>query len=226
MPTSLTALVLLLVLLGPGFCFVAARERKYPARRQSSFRESVDIAAASIVLNVAVIGCFSIVRVLFPNVTPNVGALLSEPHKYFLANYRPCAAWAFAVFLSACGIGFGGGSWIKPSGGLLDTSAWWEMFEVDSRKKKFVSCQLMDGSFISGELYSFSTDCDETEDRELVLLDPLFLAAGAEGDPESMHSDLTSISARRILYMSNKDLTNSFAIGRLDECSPTCAPVA
>ena len=65
-----------------------------------------------------------------------------------------------------------------------------------------MGCQLTDGSFISGELYSFSTDCDETEDRELVLLDPLFLAAGAEGDPESMHSDLTSISARRILYMS------------------------
>jgi hypothetical protein len=149
-----------------------------------------------------VIGGFSIVRTLFPNVTPNVGALLSEPHKYFLANYRPCAAWAFAVFISACGIGFGGGSWIKPGGGSLDTSAWWEMFEVESQKRKFVSCQLLDGSFISGELYSFSTDCDETENRELVLLDPLFLAAGAEGDPESMHSDLTSISSRRILYMS------------------------
>jgi hypothetical protein len=142
---------------------------KYPAQRQSSFRESADIAAASIALNVVVIDCFSIVRILLPNLTPNGGALSSAPHKYFLAKYRPWAAWAFAEFLPACGIGFGAGSWIKPSGGSLDTSAWWEMFEVDSRMKKFVSCQLLDGSFISGELYSFSTDCHETEDLELAL---------------------------------------------------------
>jgi hypothetical protein len=202
MPTSLTTLVLLLILLGPGFCFVAGRERKYPASRQSSFRESVNIAAASIILNAVAIGLFALLRILFPNVTPNIGALLSEPHKYFLANYRFCIEWAVGVFAVACGFGFSGGIWLKPGSGSLDSSAWWEMFEYSPNAKRFVGCQLTDGSYISGELFSYSTECEESDNRELVLLNPLFLAADSTGELETLGSDLTSVSAKRILFVS------------------------
>jgi len=202
MPTSLAALALLIVLLGPGFCFVAARERKYPARRQSSFRESVDIAAASILLNIFVIGAFALVRVFLPHESPNVGALFSEPHKYFLDNYRSCIGWGMGIFAAACALGFVSGNWIKPGRGSVDASAWWEMFEFDPSARKFVGCQLLDGSYVSGELYSYSTACDETDDRELVLSEPSFLASGESGNPTSLESDLTSISAKRILFVS------------------------
>src|ERR1039457_4909265 len=128
MPTPLTALALLIVVLGPGFCFVAAPERKYPARQQSSFRDSVDIAAASILRNAIVFGGFALVRIALPNVTPNIGRLFSDSHRYFLGHYRLCIEWALSVFAVACSIGFVSGTWIKPGSGSLDTSAWWEMF--------------------------------------------------------------------------------------------------
>jgi hypothetical protein len=202
MPTSLTTVVLLLVLLGPGFCFVAARERKYAASRQSSFRESVDIAAVSIILNAIVIGCFALFRLFLPNSTPNIGELLSGPHRYFLANYRFCLGWAVGVFAVACGFGFGVGSWLRPGSGSLDSSAWWVMFEHDATAKKYVGCQLTDGSYMSGELYSYNTDCDESDNRELVLLNPSFLAADSTGELENMGSDFTSISSKRIMFLS------------------------
>ena len=202
MPSSLTTLGLLLVLLGPGFCFVAGRERKYPASRQSSFRESVNIAAASIILNALVLGCFALLRTWLPHITPNVGKLLSEPHTYFLANYRFCIEWVVGVFSAACVIGFACGIWLKPGSGTLDSSAWWEMFQQLPNSRKFVGCQLTDGSYLSGELFSYSTDCDESGDRELVLANPLYLAAGSAGEMEPLGSDLTSVSAKRIQFVS------------------------
>jgi hypothetical protein len=70
MPTTLVGLALLVVLLGPGFCFIAAHERKFPSRQQSPFRESVQIAAASIVLNLLALGGFWIARSTSLKLTP------------------------------------------------------------------------------------------------------------------------------------------------------------
>jgi hypothetical protein len=201
MPTTLVGLVLLLVLLGPGFCFIAAHERKFPSRQQSPFRESVQIAAASIVLNLLALGGFWIARTTSSRRTPSVGALVNHPHAYWLAHYRLLFGWSIGLFVFACALGFISGALIPPRAGSVHASAWFQMFNLYPKTTKWVGCELLDGAYISGQLYSYSLDSEETEDRELVIREPMYQAPGAPA-PTSMKSALTTISARRVNFIS------------------------
>lgn len=200
MPTTLLSLAILLVLLGPGFCYVAATERRYTARKQSAFRETVQIAAASIILNLLVLAAFWLVHSVWATGTPNVGAIVSTPHAYWEAHYRLVAGWALILFIAACVIGFLAGTFARP-GKALRASAWVGMFEVYPKDQKWVGLELIDGSFLSGQLYSYSLDPEETDNRELVLRNPKYRAPGmAKLVP--LGSALTTVSAGEIRFLS------------------------
>jgi hypothetical protein len=81
-------------------------------------------------------------------------------------------------------------------------SAWWRIFNLYPKSEKWIGCELTDGSYLSGQLYSFNLDPEETEDRELVIRNPLYRAPGATDDPEELGSALTTISARQIRFLS------------------------
>ncbi len=193
MPTTLLSLAILIVLLGPGFCYVAARERKFPSRQQSPFRESVQIAAASILLNLLTLGGFWIARSMSSDWTPDVGALVSGPHNYWLDHYRLILGWSIGLFAFACAVGFIAGALIPPRRGSIHASAWWQLFEVYPKSEKWVGCELLDGAYVSGQLYSYSLECEETEDRELILRAPKYQAPGANSSTD-LGSALTAVS--------------------------------
>ena len=85
-----------------------------PASNPRFFRETVQIAAASIILNVLVLVPFWLVHSLWAHGTPNIGAMISMPHAYWIAHYRLVAGWAFLLFIAACLIGFLAGASLVP----------------------------------------------------------------------------------------------------------------
>lgn len=75
------------------------------------------------------------------------------------------------------------------------------MFKLYPKSTKWVGCELLDGAYVSGQLYSYSIDSEETEDRELVIREPEYQAPGARV-AAPMQSALTTISARHINFLS------------------------
>jgi len=199
-PTTLIGVALLIVLLGPGFCYVAATERKFTARKQSAFRETVQIASASIILNVVVVIPFWIARTVAPHATPNVGSLVASPHAYWVDHYRLVTGWAFVLFIVACAIGFVAGTLARPAK-AVKSSAWVGIFETYPTYEKWVGLELTDGAFIRGQLHSYSLDPEETDDRELVLRAPEYRADGDE-QFSSLGTGLTAVSAGEIRFLS------------------------
>jgi hypothetical protein len=199
-PTTLIGVAILIVLLGPGFCYVAATERRFTAHKKSAFRETVQIAAASIILDLLVLAPFWLARTFWSSGTPDIGALVSKPHTYWLNHYRLVAGWGLALFIAACMIGFLAGTFIRPAKSLR-ASAWVGMFEVFPKDQKWIGLELQDGSFLSGQLYSYSLDPEETDDRELVLRDPEYRAPGMK-NLVPLGSALTVVSAREIRFLS------------------------
>jgi Family of unknown function (DUF6338) len=200
MPSTLLGVAILVVLLGPGFCYVAAKERRWPARQVSPFRDSVQIAAASIVLDLLAVLAFWAARSLWPHSTPVPGPFISAPHSYWLIHYRLLIGWSAGLFAFACGVGLSAGSILRPRRGSVHESGWWRMFAAFPKSRKWVGCELLDGTYLRGELYSYSLDPEETEDRELVIRDPKYRPAN--GEESDLGSALTCVSARQMKFLS------------------------
>src|SRR6266849_4175136 len=101
MPTTLTSLALLVVLLLPGFVYFAGKERHGTERHISPFRETVTIFTASITSEIAVLIVFAIIRTVRPSVTPDVGALIRGGTAYLQDNYRQFALWGIGLLAAS-----------------------------------------------------------------------------------------------------------------------------
>jgi hypothetical protein len=200
MPTTLIGLCILVVLLGPGFCYVAAIERRFTARKQSAFRETVQIAAASVFLNLLVLLPFWIIHTNWSAGTPNVDAIVVTPHSYWVHHYRLVSSWALILVVAACLLGFLAGSLVR-AGKSVNASAWVQMFQANPKDEKWIGAELVDGSYIAGQLFSYSMDPEETNDRELVLRAPEYRGPDQE-KMRPLESGLTTISAGQIRFVS------------------------
>ena len=165
MPTTILSLGVVLLLLGPGFCFVFGRERRFPFRKVSAFRETVQIAAASVLLNLAALGAFWILHVQWYSKTPNVAALVRHPHFYWVRHYQLVSYWTLGTYAFACLLGIAVGLALPRRVDSIYNSSWVSMFERFPESKKWIGCELIDGSFIGGELYSYNPEAEETGDR-------------------------------------------------------------
>jgi hypothetical protein len=200
MPTTLLGLAILVALLGPGFCYTAGQERRYPAKPQTPFRDTVQIAAASIVFNAAALGVLWFLRGQYPHETPNIAKLVVDTHQYWVSHYILVASWAGGTFLFACLLAFIAGNILPPSAGKFQESSWWKMFQEYPDLRKWVGCELLDGSYISGELISYSPESDETENRELVLRDPQYRGPDMKHS-QSLQAASTAVSARNMRFL-------------------------
>src|SRR4029453_14306244 len=106
MPTTLSGLLLFVALLSPGFCFLLRRERVVAGRRLSAFRETVAIVFASVVTLGVAFGLFTLVHLLLPTHTPDVGRLVRTSGGYAKQEYAYLSLWAIGVLLSACLLAF------------------------------------------------------------------------------------------------------------------------
>jgi hypothetical protein len=213
-PTTLTSLVLFLILLLPGFAYVIGKERNGTGQQATSFRETAAVVAASVSVEILVLGLFAIIRTAWPTGTPDVGALIREPGAYLRGigphpgHYALVALWgagllgvsvALAYLAALPGMRTVLGSYPHSS----TISAWWLMLDTWEEGRDIqLGCVLDDGSYVEGYLGSFSTVADDQPDRDLVLSAPIKYRARGEDEP-SVYGNwaLVSVSASRIVAL-------------------------
>jgi Family of unknown function (DUF6338) len=207
LPSSFTGLVLFVLLLAPGFTFAAQRERRAPRRQRSAFGETVLLGLTSFLCDIAALLVFGALRATIPDHTPDVGMLVREGRTYFDANYAYITWWVVGLLALACAFGFVLGRWPPRFASIFAdditfTSAWWDLFERYRDAKVYVGCEMTDGSYLGGDLLTYNSDEDETEDRELALAAPITYRAAETDDPVELEDvGAVSVSARQIKFM-------------------------
>ncbi len=226
MPTSLVGLLVFIVLLAPGFAFVVRRETQFVPRTISVFRETAVVVLASVAANAAALLCFCLVRALWPRGTPDVGRLVAEPHDYLIEDYRVAIGWgagvlALATLLAAIAAVPPNWAlelwrraplalqprWLEEIGNpIVYKSAWGQLMnlappDIDGPVDVWVSCELQDGTYLSGPLFSLNPDVNEDPDREIILKAPVTRRPPDSDKTTVLDVGAVSISARYVKYV-------------------------
>jgi hypothetical protein len=203
-PSSITSLFLLIVLLTPGLTYVGVRELRSSHRRTTPFRETGAVILVSLIADAFVLLPFAAARVVWPQHTPDVGSLIREGTAYAEMHYAELALWSLILLLCASALAAAGGAKFGSQTHPSNMSAWWALFERwDPDAYMHIGCVLDDGSFVEGQLSSFNRSSEDLPDRDLVLAGPLrYRQAGStEEQTEPIEASAACISARNIKTM-------------------------
>ncbi|MFI5489194.1 DUF6338 family protein [Micromonospora echinaurantiaca] len=235
-PSSLLGAILFLFLLTPGLAYVLRRERVIPEARRSTFRESVQVVAASAISLFAAGLLFSAARSIWPSHTLNVRGLIQAPGTFAVGHHVELAWWSIGFLATATVLAWvaadpripksrlaawmGGLAIIRavvgPPARIRPESAWYVLAHRydDDPGLIHVAAQLDDGSCIVGYLFQYNIDTDEGQDRDMVLHGPLGLVA-ADGTRHNLGASFTVISARRIVRLDVTHLPSSADAGQV-----------
>jgi hypothetical protein len=215
MPTTFFGLLLFVAFFVPGLVHYVTRKSLVPAQSKlSPVIETAQLVTVSLGVNVVSVAVFALLRSFPParRHTPDVARLLIDPRAYVLNDQDRrlgyVLIWAMALVALSCLVAHRFARRDKPFGWLAgrfapaiaSSPAWYVAFErvVPSNARVFVGCALTEGGYVSGYLAWFSTESDETADRDLVLAPPLF-ALGADSKAVDMsHIERVVVSARNI----------------------------
>jgi hypothetical protein len=200
-PTTITGIVILLLLVLPGFVFVTLRERHQPARKLSVLRETSAVLAATLGAYLVPFVATVVVALIWSAFRADLASALGSPTTYESVHpFRTAVfvvAWVLAGAAVACLLG---SRWVGRRFSSEGGSAWWKMFEPAGLKPETydveVTATLTDGSTITGTLYSWSRDGEDTPDRELVLQQPLWIQPASSTKVKELGGATMSISAR------------------------------
>lgn len=207
MPTTFIGLGLFVLFLTPGLCFFLVRATRRPQRDLTVLQETGAVLLVSVVVGLALLGLFGVIRLAAPGLTPDVGALIRAPGDYWRAEYLKVSIWTVVLVIAACIAAAVGGyheyrlsAFLRGRlGRYFAESAWYLMLE-EPENEILVECKLDDGSVLSGWFVTGSAQFEETGDRDLVLASPIRIQ---EDHDQRVIADVGSVilSARRIVNM-------------------------
>jgi hypothetical protein len=208
MPDTFLGLAVLILLLTPGIIFVMQVDSRRPTRELSALRELISIAGVGTICDITVLVTFGIVRFFFPRVTPNVGGIARVGLPYVRLHFVNIAWWILGLLIAACllalilGRLWPGVAGRVVSGKIHFTSAWWELFHQKPGTVKYIACELLDDTYLAGYLLTYSTEPDESVDRELTLVKPIrYRARGSTQISELSNVSALSVRASQMKYM-------------------------
>lgn len=202
MPSTLSGLVMLVVVLLPGLTYVVVRERNGSALRLSSFRETGAVVFASVIAELVVLGLFAIVRGLWPQGTPDVGRLIRQGPDYAQRHYAVLALWAVGLLLAAAALAGLAAWWAGDRQHTSVKSSWWILFDQwDQGSIVHVGCVLDDGSFIEGRVAAFNKSSDDSPDRDLILAGPIKYRLPSATESLPYAASAACVAARNITTM-------------------------
>lgn len=224
MPTTIGGLIIFAVLLVPGFVHYVQRRSRVPQRSLSPLVETATLATISIFTNAVALGIFGLVRTVLPDHTPDVRRLLLEGSKYAAPRLGYLLLWATAAFALSSALAMLLG--VRPrfirtvlerfTPAIVDVSAWYHLFdEGPEGTRVYVGCDLRDGSYVGGLLDWYSTEVDETADRDFVIAEPITYRA-----PDRTE-DLTIEGFSR-LVLSAREVTRLY-VSYVEAESPTAS---
>jgi hypothetical protein len=203
-PTTFVGLIVFVSFLTPGFLHIAQRRVLAPQANRSALMEITTVVTVSLATNVLVVGAFGLLRLLVPTHTPDVGRLLAKGSDYWLENLPYVATWVLAILAGSCAIGVVLARWEVPrrqittvfAPVIVDSSAWCEVFTTEPGSYVHAGLELTDGGYVSGRVAWFSTELEETGDRDIVLGPPLQLRT--EVGVEDLKVQRVIVAARNI----------------------------
>lgn len=203
MPNTVAGLLVFVALLLPGFAFIMILRRSRPQQRTSVFQETAVIACASAIADLLALGVFALIRMIGPDWTPDVGALIRTPGDYLGAQYGPVFAWSVGLLFLACGSAALAGSILgRRSTHPSTMSSWWILFDHwDPGAVRHIECVLDDGSYVAGLLGNWNTLGQDSPDRDLILAAPITYRPTGTTEGVLHPASTVSISARHIVTM-------------------------
>lgn len=214
MPTSVVGLLFFAALLVPGLVHLGARRTVIPYhQRLSPFMETTQLVAVSLAVNSVILAAFGAARLnqTVNDHTPDVRAILTAPRAYIVTvddnRLMYVAGWAAALLCLACLLAFALGRRLGPLKAIdglfvpavATVPMWWNVFRdcAPSGTVVFVGLQLQDGGYALGRLDWFSTEPEESADRDIVIAPPITLLDPA-GEPIATSAERLIYSARDI----------------------------
>lgn len=207
MPTSLSALLLLLVLQFPGLVYVLIWERRSaPQRRPSAFRETAQVVFGSVLAELVVLALFFAFHAIAPAATPDVDRLVREGSKYAIPHWVSLTWWGIALLAAATLLAAVAGWWMAARPAPSSQSAWFHLFAARPKLMEAahgvlpscrVHCILDDGSQIEGTLAWFNNLSSDVTDRDIILVAPLVRWDEA-GGKRKLTGDAMCLSARSL----------------------------
>jgi len=221
-PTTFNGIVLLIILLVPGFIYVLRREKHTPSRKFSGFRETLRIIVASAFAYGALAVGVTVGAFLSADIRQVAVALVidsTEFQKQHALKFAIIVVGAVLVATLVCAF-VGGTSALKLVEQLAKrserlakkietwksdhapiSSAWWTAFELQPLAAKRISITLSEGTVLSGLLYSYSQDADDHPDRDVVLQAPLFIQNPEAESFKPLPGASLIVSAREIRFL-------------------------
>jgi hypothetical protein len=207
MPDTLFSLGVLILLGMPGVIFAIQLENRQPAREVSPLRELATIVSVGIVCDALALVVFGIIRAIRPSLTPDVGRIERSGMQYVKSHFASVGWWSIALLLTACAVAYILGRFRPQMAksislpAIKSTSAWWEAFHQYPDAYVYVGCVLQDDSYLAGYLKSYSTDVNETPDRDLILCAPItYRSAGGDEEREMEDVGLVTVSASQLKF--------------------------
>jgi hypothetical protein len=198
-PSSVTALALLIVAIAPGYAFLRVSEQRSIRPQRSPLVETADlICVGAVGTAIAAIVIFGIGRAA-PGLFLDLGPWAEGGSKYLSAHAWQALSSAGATMIASVAIsaGLGGLSGKSRRGRIQPGSVWDEVFRpLHYAQPPFLAVELKDGRLIEGFASVFSTE--ESASRELALQAPLFMQNRDRKDRIRMQGRFVVISADQI----------------------------
>ena len=208
MPTTFIGLLIFVVFLTPGLMHTRQARVLVPYRDESALVETASIVSVSLVANLVTVVVAAGFRWWQPTHTPDVGRMVALDSTYVRDHSAYVATWTIALLVMSCVIAV----WLARvpalrrivtanfSPVITDASAWSEVFNTTKGRYTYAGCELKNGSYVGGRITWFSTELEETGDRELCLGPPITFrsAEGGHGDIDAQRVVLAAREIHRI----------------------------
>ncbi len=217
MPATFVQLLLFVIFLVPGFLHYVQRRSRVPQRSLSPLVEAATLGTVSLVTNAITLGVFAVVRLFLGGHSPEPRRVFEEGLGYTGPRLGYSLVWFAGLVAMSCVIAFvlgarpGPVAWLAErfAPAIVDVSAWYHVFdEGPVGKRVYVGCDLEDRSYVGGFLDWYSTDVEETDDRDFVLAEPITFRPPDDVEDRTIQEfSRLVISARdvRRLYVSYVD---------------------
>ena len=221
MPTTIAGLLIFVVLLTPGFVYLARIETRLPGREYSALRETATVVWVSLRTYGVVFAGFMTVRWRCPGCVPDMQAFLSDPATYWSGHTTEVVV-SFVMLLSAA-VGLAAlvavpPAWsaqvlnrvnIKPARLLRDAiltrrrnritteSGWGTAFNRYPDRQVYLGLRLKDKTYLYGALLSFDPQTKATSERSLQLRGPIDIRTPTAKQAEPLEADVVIVSQAR-----------------------------
>jgi len=194
-PDSFAAVLGFLFVIAPGLVFDRLRSHQRPTAERSGFRETADVALASLLCAVGAIAVLWLARIFIPRALPGPESWLTQGSAYLHDHFRETVTFFIAWAALAFGIAWLAARMMQSPGVPAEiqpnTTGWFEVFRRlrPSGTSAVVLVQLEDKSEFVGEVIYYDV-ADATDDREITLGPPLWHRAPNDGQLKPLpHAD-------------------------------------